>query len=193
MNSRVFYKSNPKIAYIFLIFFLKKKFFVFFRIFFFFFLKKIFVFFRIFEKNVFWAGENWDLSVNVCFCRERITDELLQEIERLRRAADRIKSDDLIVIEDLRNRVVELEQQSEEQRVQADLVSPQSSSAPTGDRVRGRLFALLCVIVSTVVLLSLGPVGKTDHDAPDWAVRRKNPQVIANFEELDSKDRARNG
>lgn len=49
-------------------------------------------------------------------------DELLQETERLRRAADKIKSDDLIVIEDLRNRVVELERDSEEQRAQADMV-----------------------------------------------------------------------
>ncbi|OQV25230.1 Huntingtin-interacting protein 1 [Hypsibius exemplaris] len=84
--------------------------------------------------------------------KERITDDLLQEIERLRKVADKIKSDDLIVIEDLRNRVVELEQQSEEQRAQSDLEK------------------------QTMM-----------HQIEQSA---KNPEVVANFAELDKRAKA---
>lgn len=54
--------------------------------------------------------------------RDRVIDDLLQRIESLEKTAEKIKSDDLIVIEDLRNRVVELERDSEEQIAQAEMV-----------------------------------------------------------------------
>lgn len=49
-------------------------------------------------------------------------DELLQEVERVRKAAEKAKSDDLLVMEDLRNRAIELEREMEEQRSQTELV-----------------------------------------------------------------------
>ncbi|XP_055327913.1 huntingtin-interacting protein 1-like isoform X2 [Paramacrobiotus metropolitanus] len=63
-------------------------------------------------------GDNFGVPQAEIVERDRMIDELLQRIESLEKATDRIKSDDLIVIDDLRNRIVELERDFEELRAQ---------------------------------------------------------------------------
>ncbi|GAV04059.1 hypothetical protein RvY_14398-1 [Ramazzottius varieornatus] len=94
-------------------------------------------------------GDSINDQENSLTVKDRVIEELLQEIERLRRATDKIKSDDLVVIDDLRNRVVELEREGEEHRAQTEMER-------------------------------LELMRQIEQSA-------QNPQVMANFEELDKR------